>query len=199
MEWKSEALEMKVRRCELELFALFLSRHYFVASLSEPQSATFNLWTWLLATADEKEEDEMRSIVECIFFGTISTCVSLCKKALKRKCFSWKWTRWHFRMEWKKTVSVILLQFYFHSLVLHTYVHDLLMQGFIHLKIGRFDLWWCGENLLSPEFFTITYIILVVNVLDMIFFGLFLDEYKGRRFHAWQLVSAAVKSRLRSH
>ena len=145
-------------------------------------------------------ERRRRNAVDCrvYFFGTISTCVSLCKKALKRKCFSWKWTRWHFRMEWKKNslghfASILL------SLSGTTYVHDLLMQGFIHLKIGRFDLWWCGENLLSPEFFTITYIILVVNVLDMIFFGLFLDEYKGRRFHAWQLVSAAVKSRLRSH
>ena len=63
-----EALEMKVRRCELELFALFLSRHYFVASLSEPQSATFNLCTWLLATADEKEEDEsdVKSLIKSL-------------------------------------------------------------------------------------------------------------------------------------
>ena len=126
----------------------------------------------------------------------------MCKsvqKSSEKKVFQLKMDTMTFQNGMKKkTVSVILLQFYFHSLVL-TYVHDLLMQGFIHLKIGRFDLWWCGENLLSPEFFSITYIIIVVNVLDMIFFGLFLDEYKGRRFHAWQLVSAAVKSRLRSH
>ena len=89
--------------------------------------------------------DEMRSRSLVDFFGTINRRdVWLQKKVEKRrKCFD-KSGRWHFRMG--KKVSVILLATFTLEVV-----HD--ARRFIHLKIGSFDLRWCGENLSLSLFF----------------------------------------------
>ena len=59
-------------------------------SYSVALRATFNLWTWLLATADER-----RNAVGLVdFFGTKNRRDVSVQKLKRRR----KWTRWHFRM-----------------------------------------------------------------------------------------------------
>ena len=132
--------------------------------------ATFNLWTWLLATADER-----RNAVGLVdFFGTKNRRDVSVQKLKRRR----KWTMTFQNVEKKSRSSFCAALRDFHSWSSTRSAR----RSFIHLKIGSFDLRWCGKkiSLWGPHY--VSWI-----------FGLFY-EYKGRRFHAWQLVSEAVKS-----
>ena len=96
---------MKVRRCELELFALFLSRHYFVASLClnpKAQLLIYGLDFWQRQMRKRKTKCGRLSSV--FFWHDKYMCKSV-QKSSEKKVFQLKMDTMTFQNGMKKKQS----------------------------------------------------------------------------------------------